>query len=215
MQVGSKSSPDQAIIIYVMKLPIANMEAATKSKGSMLEMGDLTKKGVYFMSFVVYSLRKSEGFMMNASGLWHHIGKVIEGTLDHVVITFMGRFKGETMSRHHLQAVVNEKVSKLNVRWWLERLNNKFINKVQRNCPVCCYKEGNLDKAWQYQDKFVHFLTEIQQERSDIISGCVNVGEDFGIRPVPNHHVHFSTYTLTLGKYVMGTQTSQPIFELF
>ena len=65
------------------------------------------------MSIFVVSLRGSKGLIMYEAGLRHHIGKGRkgkgrEGPLDHVVIPMMGRFKGETVSRHHLQAVVNK-----------------------------------------------------------------------------------------------------------
>ena len=60
--------------------------------------------------------------MMDAVILRHHIGKRREGTLYYVVITLMGRFKGETGSRNHLQSVANEIASKLKVKWWMERL---------------------------------------------------------------------------------------------
>ena len=56
---------------------------------------------------------------MDAAGLRHHIGKGREGPLAHVLIPPMGRFKGETGSRHHLQDVVNKTASKLKVRWWM------------------------------------------------------------------------------------------------
>ena len=41
----------------------------------MLERRDLNKKGSYLMSCFVASLRGIEELMMDASGLWHHIGK--------------------------------------------------------------------------------------------------------------------------------------------
>ena len=64
-----------------------------------------------------------------------------------MVITLMGRFKGETGSINHLQAIVNETASKLKVRWCLERLNDELIRKGQRNGPACCDEEGNLAQA--------------------------------------------------------------------
>ena len=97
--------------------------------------------------------------MMDASGLQHHIGKGSKGTLDHVVITLVGRSKGGTGERHHLQAIFNKTDSKLKVRWWLERLNDELTRQVQRNGPACCYEEGNLAQALQYQETFVRFLT--------------------------------------------------------
>ena len=62
------------------------------------------------------SLRGSKGFIMDASVLRNHIGKGREGPLSHALITIMGRFKGETGRRHHLQAVVNDKASNLKAR---------------------------------------------------------------------------------------------------
>ena len=67
------------------------------------------------MSFFGASLRGSKGFMMDAAGLRHHIGKGKEGPLAHVVIPLMGRFKVETGIRYHLQSVFNETASKLKV----------------------------------------------------------------------------------------------------
>ena len=60
-------------------------------------------------------------------------------------------------------------------------LDDGFIRQGKRNGPVCYYEEGKLAQDSQYQDMFVHFLTEIQQERPDMISEDVNVGEDYGI----------------------------------
>ena len=39
-----------------------------------------------------------------------------------------------------------------------------------------------MDRAPQYQETFVSFLTEIQQERPEIFLEDVNVGEDYSIR---------------------------------
>ena len=79
------------------------------------------------MSCFVASLRIIEAFMLDSAVLRHHIGKGMEGPLDHVVITLIGRFKGKTGIRHHMQAVINGTAPKLIVRWWLERLTNDFI----------------------------------------------------------------------------------------
>ena len=60
-------------------------------------------------------------------------------------------------------------------------LNNELISQGQRNGPACCDEEGNLVQDSKYQETFVHFLTEIKQERPDIISEDLNVWEDYGI----------------------------------
>ena len=119
--------------------------------------------------------------MMDAVGLWNRIGKRREGPLSHVAIPLMGRFKGGNGSRHYLQVIINDTDSRLNFRWWLESLNYWLIRQGQRNGPACCDEEVNLAQASQYQETLVNFLTEIQQERPNIILEDVNVGEDYGI----------------------------------
>ena len=39
-----------------------------------------------------------------------------------------------------------------------------------------------MAQSYHYQENFVHYLRYIKQEREDIISENVNVGEDYGIR---------------------------------
>ena len=56
-----------------------------------------------------------------------------------------------------------------------------MVRKGHKNIPACCDEEGDLAQAYQYQENFVHYLKEIQQECPDIISENVNVGEDYGI----------------------------------
>ena len=60
------------------------------------------------MIYFVALLRGGGGFMMDAARLWNHIGKGREGTLSHVLVPMMGKFKGETGSRHQIQDVVND-----------------------------------------------------------------------------------------------------------
>ena len=61
--------------------------------------------------------------------------KVRKVHLVNVVIHLMVRFKGETRIQHHLQSVMNKTALKINVRWWIETLNNEFISQVQINGP--------------------------------------------------------------------------------
>ena len=119
-----------------MKLLIEQMEVEVKGNVSMLERRELNKKGSYFMICFVESLRGSEGSVMDAEVLRHHIGKGREGPLNNVVIPLMGIFKGYTCRRHHIQVVVNKRASKLKVRCWMEMLNNELIRKGQINGPA-------------------------------------------------------------------------------
>ena len=61
MQVGSKLGPEQAIGIEVIMLLMKKMEVAVTGKVSILVKRDLTKKGAYFMSCFLASLRGGGG----------------------------------------------------------------------------------------------------------------------------------------------------------
>ena len=115
------------------------------------------------MSCFLVSLRGSKGFIMDAPVLWKHIGKGREVHLACVVIPLMGRFKGGTGSRYHLQAVVNKTASRLKVMWLMERLNDESIIQLQRNSTICCNEEGKLAQASHYQETFVIFLRKFNR----------------------------------------------------
>ena len=100
--IRSNYRPNQSISIKVMKLLMDKVEVVVKGKVSMLERSSLTKNGPYFRSCFVESLRGSEGFMMDASGFWHHVWKGREGTIDHVVIPLKDRLDEDTGIRHYL-----------------------------------------------------------------------------------------------------------------
>ena len=92
-----------------MGLLMYKIEAEVKGKVSILERRDLTKKGYFFISCFVVSIRESEGFMMDEAGLRYHSLKGREWALAHVVITFTGKFKGRIWIRHHLQDIFNKR----------------------------------------------------------------------------------------------------------
>jgi hypothetical protein len=68
------------------------------------------------------SFRGSEVFLMDLHGL----RKMMEDTKklgrDHVVITLLGRFKGEQNTRYHLAPLAATTKSRLQVQRWVERL---------------------------------------------------------------------------------------------
>ena len=61
-------------------------------------------------------IQGGRGFMMDTALFQHTIGKVREGTQYRVVIPLMGRSKGGTGIKNHLQVVVNDTASNLKVR---------------------------------------------------------------------------------------------------
>ena len=75
LRVGSKSRTYQAISIEELNFLMEKMVLVVKGDVSLLESRYLTKKGAYFMSCFVVSLRGSKGFVMDAAVLRHHIGK--------------------------------------------------------------------------------------------------------------------------------------------
>ena len=75
--------------------------------GQHKELGVSLKRGAYFMSYSVASLRGIDGLRIDKKVMKHQTMKVSEGPLMHVVILFLVIFKVDTGSQHHLQDVVN------------------------------------------------------------------------------------------------------------
>ena len=48
-----------------------------------------------------------------------------------MLIPLLGVFKGETGVQNHLRAIINETVSKLKVRWFLELLKTSWFGKYR------------------------------------------------------------------------------------
>ncbi len=108
--------------------------------GLSLDANEPWKVGAYICILTTALLRGHEGFYLELAGLQRHLEngrvRVVPLGLDkstiltkemcrnlpHVTICFLGKFKGETGTDHHMIVVANTTVLGLEPRWWVKKL---------------------------------------------------------------------------------------------
>jgi len=127
------------------------------------------------------SFRGSEVFLMDLHGL----RKMMEDTKklgrDHVVITLLGRFKGEQNTRYHLAPLAATTKSRLQVQRWVERLIEVREKVGRRQGPAFCDRAGEVALSYTYDLGFVERLMTVQAARPDLIPMEVDISEQFGV----------------------------------
>ena len=90
-----------------------------------------------------------------------HLGKHV--TMEpHLLVTVMGRFKGEDGDRIYLLPLVNLTSSGIRIRMWLERLVALFKEEGKTNSPDLCDIEGCMLSTAAVEIKFHQVLEDIQ-----------------------------------------------------
>ena len=82
----------------------------------------------------------------------------------HVVVSLMGRFKGEDGDRMHVVSLANATRSGIRIRAWLERVVGVLKKEALQNCPAFCDKDGFMLSSSDIEAVFHPILTDIQME---------------------------------------------------
>jgi hypothetical protein len=109
--------------------------------------------GGYIATTFVYSLRGNEGFWVDGDRLKANIdlGKTgSNGEISHVVVSLLGRFKGEGGDRMHVFPLASRTKSGIETRIWLERVVDILRSEKLENSPAFCFEDG-----YQFTEKFV------------------------------------------------------------
>ena len=90
-----------------------------------------------------YSLRGYEGFWVDFQRLIDGIHIVNDDRREpHVIVSVMGRFKGEDGDCMYLLPLINLTQSEIRIRVWFKRLVDLLKAEVSTNFPEFCDEEG-------------------------------------------------------------------------
>jgi hypothetical protein len=92
-----------------------------------------------------------------------------------VVAPLLGWFKNELGERYHLILIVEKMKSGLEPRKWLEWLVAVRQEEGRSNGPAFCDETGRVVYSRNYEDVFIDVLSEIQEERPDLIPATIDV----------------------------------------
>ncbi len=137
---------------------------------------ELWKVGAHICILMAALPRGHEGSYVIVAGLWKHVAKgrigevppgLSKSTLlmeeackkpPHVTLCLLGKFKGETRTNHHLIALVNKTVSRLEPRWWIKKLISVCEVEGREQGPAFPTSDGMLALLMDYDAMLQRYL---------------------------------------------------------
>ena len=151
------------VVSHVLKV----MEAEWLAPGtSRKRKREISMCAGYLAVTYVYGLRGNEGFWVDADRLRGGIDlgrNATEDSLPHVVVSLLGRFKGEDGDRMHVFALAAESGSGIKTRVLLERVVEIHEKERKEECPAFCDEEGFLLTEKFVEEEFLHPILESMQ----------------------------------------------------
>jgi hypothetical protein len=180
-RMGQDVRPQLGLSIEVMLEYMKRLDSKLLQAVDEEESDLICSVGAYSVLTYASSLRGNEGFLLDLFGLRTHIDKGKHDTTHpHVVATLLGRLKGEEGERYHMLLMASETASGLEVRKWLERLVDLREGQGKFHGPAFDDGNGQVILSGVYETVFHDLLREIQEDRPDLISAEVEVGEVYG-----------------------------------
>ncbi len=129
----------------------------------------LTMCGGYISVTYGYSLRGNEGLWVDAERLIEgiDIGRNPTHERPHVIVSLLGRFKGEDGDRMHVFPLATTTKSGVRIRMWLERVANLLRQEGKKNCPAFCDVDSYLMSEKTFEAVFHPILEEIQETQGN------------------------------------------------
>ena len=143
---------------------------------------ELIMAGGYIAVTFGFSLRGNEGFWVDAMRLIRGLELGCHsGDKNHVVVSLVGKFKGEEGDRMHVLCLANITSSGIRIRNWLERVAGILQQEGLTRGPAFCDKEGYMLSATDIESVFHPFLIEMQLEDryADLLPRGIKVEENY------------------------------------
>ena len=162
------------------------------------EANELYKFGACLAILQAASLRGNEAFYADLAGLRRHISEGKNGVMPrnpltatelrnapHVMLTLMGKFKGETTTCYHMIGLSSTTLSGIQTRWWLEKLIRVRASEGCVSGPAFGDKNGRLASQARYNDIFRMYLKRVQNETIGLIAKDDDIDMYYGLSRTP------------------------------
>jgi hypothetical protein len=221
-RMGHKSKANHALPMSALVQAINFIKEEAEAKPTSAEANYLWKVGAYLTFCTAGSLRGNEGFFMDVSGVrqFADVGK--DGTmptklktttilseevcmnLPHVVLSLLGKFKGELGINHHILNVASETMTGLEPRWWMNKLVEVLQSENRWEGPAFATADGDLANPADYDSTFRYFLHRVQDEMPKLLPKKYDVDTMFGINRTPR-----KTANTRIKRAGLGFQTDE------
>jgi hypothetical protein len=131
--------------------------------------------GAYAVITYVLTLRGVEGLFLDLGGLIAYQNK---GGEDHLIITLLGKIKGEHKDRCHLIPCVHHTSSGIDVQMWIGRIIQSHERQNRVNGPAITDFSGRVVSTKALDDNLVEILEEIYDEDSGLFPATIQSKDD-------------------------------------
>jgi hypothetical protein len=174
IRMGQEWKPNRALSTELIVKLLEAVDQAILEAASTGEMHKWIAFHSYFSCAYAVSLRGTEGLLLDLAGLRRHWES---GMGKFVVITLLGKVKGETSDRAHLLPCVEVTSSKLRMRASLERLIFAKERRGFIDGPAISDENGKALSTRDIDDLMHEILVEIFQEHPHLFPTDVNSAE--------------------------------------
>ena len=185
LRLGRQTRSNWGLDINVLHEILKNLEQdLLREELSKNDKRNIIMIGSFLMISFVCALRGNEPFLVEAEGLQKMINKgrkEREAKLEHVVIPLLGRFKNEDGERWHIMLSVSKTSSKLEVRKWIERLEEILRVEERGLGPAFCDRNGDMLAYSWVDERFVNEVKRVQESHPHLIDASIEVAENFSI----------------------------------
>ena len=129
------------------------------------------------------ALRGEELPLVDLHGTQKHWLQATSSELPHIVITLLGRFKGELGENYHLLPIVTVTYSGIYNRLWIGRLLDEYKKLNINSGPLFRNKMemGARLEAVEYEPRFFDCLEQVQATRPDLNPSTDDIPKEYGI----------------------------------
>jgi hypothetical protein len=181
-RMGEEVRSDFALSIRVLHKMLGHLDKEWNDARTM----DARKAVVEIATFLVLTfclgLRGEEVVKMDISGFLTYFESGRDhAEHPHVMVTLLGRFKGETGERWHLLPVVWKTRSGIEAGVWANRLKESLLERRRLNGFVFSDKKGKQAKASTLEPSLFAQLNWVRIRYPDLFPPNVNIEDDYGV----------------------------------
>jgi hypothetical protein len=141
----------------------------------------LAMEGSFYVIAYCCALREEEVPLADLYGIIRHWKEGESHELKHVVVAFLGRFKGEIGENYHLMCIVDITNQGLEPRKWIGRLVRIYESMGIRNGPLFRDGQGRRLKASEFEPKFHERLEYVKMTKPHLMSSLDDIAEEYGV----------------------------------
>jgi hypothetical protein len=133
--------------------------------------------GTYLVVTYVLSLRGVEGLLLDLGGLLAYESKSGD---EYLIITLLGKIKGEHSDRCHLLPCAQRTSSGINVKHWISSLIRRHQHQNRTDGPAITDFKGKVMATKILDDLLIEILEELYDENDKLFPMSIQTRDDLG-----------------------------------